>query len=740
MNGMIRRERLNPYQTAAVLDESRACVVNANVGSGKTTVLIEKIRYLHEEKGVPLSEMAVLTFTNKAADEIRERLFGGPNAIQSADEDTRLFGTFHSVAMRLLRNCLPVERIGYGRDFMVIDPEEELDLALRIVEDNKLKIKYKNRLKKRMEVALAGGKDAGARWQDDFQELLKLLRKEKTEQNKMSFLDLLMNAGHLLKREKVGVRWVIIDELQDIDDVQLSFIDRFMDNGANLFAVGDPNQVIYSWRGSKWNIFSSIVRNYQAKELSLPINYRSAAAILSAARCFQQNGNAVKGVREESGKIVVKRHYNAFNEALYLAGRIEELHRSGVPYRQIAVFYRMQSQSEQLETVFVKNAIPFEISVKKTIREIPVLDWAVKVFRFSLNDTDLPSAVRALAHPDYGEGMTEKAAARLLRGRAENQTNLYCQNLNWDIFNWKEATDDTIPVKEGYMDGQEMDSLTDKMFRFSRERKSITDAKSCYRYFDFDRQLRPNSVNFQEDRTLLMHFLETIEQYSIQNGMSFPDGASAFLSSSALYGADILNAGADERSDSVRLMTLHASKGLEFTHVFIIGVNQGLIPLRASELEEEEEQRLFFVGITRAKEYLELSYYSSPDNGPYGTVLPGESRYLKMLPRKLLAEDETEEAKVDLQDLKRQILEEKRKGNGGTERIGGMTAASSAETTENQEDTVENPSQKSGERLVRHKRYGIGRVLAEDEMIAEVEFEGYGIKEFMKAFGELEWM
>lgn len=145
----IRTHQLNAYQTEAVLDESPACVVNANVGSGKTTVLIEKILYLHFEKKVPLENMVVLTFTNKAAGEIIQRLLEREPSV--TEEETACFGTFHSVALFLLKNCLPLEREGWTRDFSVMDPDEETELALGLAAQRGLKIKYKNRLKKRLE-------------------------------------------------------------------------------------------------------------------------------------------------------------------------------------------------------------------------------------------------------------------------------------------------------------------------------------------------------------------------------------------------------------------------------------------------------------------------------------------------------------------------------------------------------------------------------------------------------------
>src|SRR5699024_8711924 len=148
---------------------------------------------------------------------------------------------------------------------------------------------------------------------------------------------------------------------------------------AKIFAVGDPNQVIYSWRGTGDNMFYLIKHRFGAKELTLPVNYRSNASILAAANRFLQFGNRIQGTREEEQRITVRNHYDPFQEAEYLAEKIQTLHRNGKSYREIAVFYRLQSQSGILEKVFDRYGIPYELSVKKTLKDIPVLDWLVKV-------------------------------------------------------------------------------------------------------------------------------------------------------------------------------------------------------------------------------------------------------------------------------------------------------------------------------------------------------------------------
>lgn len=254
MNNIEEIKTLNRYQQEAVLDESPACLVNANVGSGKTTVLIEKVRHLHEKKQVSYEKMAVLTFTNKAADEIAERL--SRKEAELTEEELWGFGTFHSVALRILRRFLP-ERAEDGtkleewnREFTVITPEDEMEMVLAIAKEGGYKIKYQNRLKKRMEedyAAYRKGRTQG-KYKDDLFQIFPFLEKAKRQQNKMSFADLLEEGTQVAKEQEevLDLKWIIVDEVQDSDEKQLKFLEALKGTQAHFFAVGDPNQVIYS--------------------------------------------------------------------------------------------------------------------------------------------------------------------------------------------------------------------------------------------------------------------------------------------------------------------------------------------------------------------------------------------------------------------------------------------------------------------------------------------------------------
>ena len=710
-------QRLNEYQKAAVFDESSACLVNANVGSGKTTVLITKVMYLHYEKQIPYEQMVVLTFTNKAADEIKERLYALEPEI--SEEQLWGFGTFHSVCLTMLKKMLPVENLGYTKEFMVMDPDEELEMAEQLILTYQLKIKYKNRLKKRLE-------QKNSKYQDDIEKLKALLKEEKRRQDKMTFDELLENTCKLVKmsEQKMNdISWIIVDEVQDSDEKQLELIDCLKKPQTCFFAVGDPNQVIYSWRGSAFHIFYQLKTKYQATELTLPVNYRSSSEILAVARCFMQQGGTLQGGRESGDKIQIRNMYDPFQEADYLAGRIRELHASGLPYLEIAVFYRLQNQSEIFEHVFEKEGIPFEVSLKKTVKDIPVLDWLIRVLRFSVNPKDKSSGIAVLADKRYGLGMSVKEAEKTIDSLCATRK---------------------IQIETPQSEKQKINSdIRKQMLGFSQAyfNARSTTAEDLWNYFSLEDHLHPTTALYVEDRTYVMDFLERMITYQKEQQKNVVEGFSEFLNMASLYGTNILKKEIHNENDTVKLMTLHASKGLEFSHVFITGVNYGLIPLQTKSFEEEEEeQRLFFVGITRAKEHLELSYYTSP--GQYRAA-PGPSRYLRMIPGNLIEgqEKDRESPAAHLQDLKRQILAARTNQSEHIElqeagKISECKYPSANAGTKNL--SLEDDMVTTQKRRVRHPKYGTGSVVREDDMMITVDFDDYGEKELMKMFGGLE--
>ena len=749
---MMDLNKLNPYQKEAVLDESPACLVNANVGSGKTTVLTAKVRYLCEQKGVAPKDLMVLTFTNKAANEIRERL----ENLTGKEEDL-WFGTFHSVALRMLQTILPVEELGYTKEFQVCIPEEEMQMAQQLITEQNLQIKYKNCLKKRLDQSRQKSGRKPKDYGDDFERLCTLLEEEKKKQNKMTYEELILHTGQLLQSHPEILRplWLIIDEVQDCDQSQLDLLDSLMGKDSHLFAVGDPNQVIYSWRGSAFQIFFQLKNRYQAMELSLPINYRSSGTILSAARRFLQNGSTLEGVKSEGGKVQIRKQYDPFQEAEDLAARIRELHMQGIPYHEIGILYRLQNQSALLEQVLTRNGIPVHVAVKEKMEDIPIVQWFFHVLRFCVNHSDTTSGVEALCNKTYGEGWTTKKALQQIR--------------RWE-------TEETLPKDSPLFSG--MVNVQEDVF-------VTEETDQLWEMFSLDRYLMPSRAGYREDKVRIMGIFAGIrEKGSVRE----------FLNDVALYGIPLLYSVGktnpvaenqitedlttncsntedfdekeqtyigivkkekfrEEAEDAVQLMTLHASKGLEFTCVFIIGVNDGLLPLRGTGFEQEdEERRLFFVGMTRAKEQLELSYYTSPDG--YG-ILPGPGKYLKMFPKDLIEGlDEPKYAEGNaaehLQAMKRQILQarEERTLQMPEEDFRTISPEIDVEKPDTDpcrhEEKEENSAKSAtnhtdadsvaNQPRVAHEKYGVGTVISENEDTITIRFDDYGEKELLKMF------
>lgn len=376
MGGLHRMEeeilgQLNPEQREAVLDHSHTCVVNANVGSGKTTVLVAKLLYLRYMENIRFSRMIVLTFTHKAAEEVRRRLEQREGSL--SPEELSGFGTFHSVAYRLLKQFLPVEELGYTRSFTVLLPEQELELARELIRREGLRIKYPARLPKRLEAAVRlghRGRDSveGKRLdklQDDIWLLAEVLEREKRQRDTMTFRELLVHGETLLRKYPIAPEWIIIDEVQDSDERQLAFLDALRGPDTRLFAVGDPNQIIYGWRGSSINACFTLAHRYGARQLTLPMNYRSGRRILEAAGRFKQYGDRLKGSRESEGRVRIRQAYDPLGEAYYLAEQIRRLIENGVAAEQIAVFYRLQAQAELLADVFEREKISHQVVTRR---------------------------------------------------------------------------------------------------------------------------------------------------------------------------------------------------------------------------------------------------------------------------------------------------------------------------------------------------------------------------------------
>ena len=424
----------------------------------------------------------------------------------------------------------------------------------------------------------------------------------------------------------------------------------------------------------------------------------------------------MKGIREPGNRIKIQRHYDSFNEAQYIAYSIKSIVASGVPFDEIAVFYRLQRQSKELEDVFKRESIPYEVSIRKTVKDFPVLSWFIQLLRSAVNPHDIESTVAVLSNDFYGEHLG-KREARIVSSSLKNP-DLSSSLISSDQIRMFEESETDAAVR--------VPPLLQKIEAFQKWCETESSIMNAYDYFEIDSYINPTAFSFLSDQRYIKSFLKRIADYIHIKQMDIYSGVKEFVNSAALYGINVLSEDVHETTNKVKLMTLHAAKGLEFRYVYIIGVNDGLIPLLTkSEDEEKEEMRLFFVGITRAKDYLELSYYTNPDET---RVFSGPSKYISYIPQRLIDHDAQELNEVDLQQYRHEV----------SEHMGMEEPVEDDDYNPFEHFNLVEDSPPVSCRMVRHPKYGVGTVISEDENMITVSFDGFGEKEFIKAFSELE--
>lgn len=340
---------LDPDQRAAVLSSERATLVHAQVGSGKTTVLVHRAAYLHVVHGVPLEQIAILTFTNRAASELRQRL----DALlgrATTDGERWIVGTFHAVAAALLRRALPVDRVGRTHAFSILDDEAAIDLAVAVARRDRIRPGRRATLRDRLRTVPA------------LAPLAEAVMAERRARDTMDFDDLIEHATTLLGDATPAVAHVLIDELQDCEPRELAFVRGLVTARTQFFAVGDPLQSIYGWRGAAPTLFAKTTAQLHCRVRTLPNSYRSTHTLLLGARAILGEQPAAIGtlvpVRGPGPKISIVRHHDVTAEAAYLAARLSELHATGVAWSELAVLCRLRVQVAELAAALATRGVP----------------------------------------------------------------------------------------------------------------------------------------------------------------------------------------------------------------------------------------------------------------------------------------------------------------------------------------------------------------------------------------------
>lgn len=609
---------MNDKQAKAVQTTDGPLLIMAGAGSGKTRVLTHRIAYLIDEKYVNPWNILAITFTNKAAREMRERAI----ALNPATQDT-LIATFHSMCVRILRR--EADYIGYNRNFTIVDPGEQRTLMKRIIKQLNLDTKKWNErsilgtisnAKNDLLNEIAYEKQAGDMYTQVIAKCYKAYQEELRRSEAMDFDDLIMMTLRLFDQNKDVLayyqqryQYIHVDEYQDTNHAQYQLVKLLASRFKNICVVGDADQSIYGWRGADMQNILDFEKDYpQAKVVLLEENYRSTKKILQAANnVINHNKNRrpkkLWTQNDEGEQIVYHRANNEQEEAVFVASTIDNIVREqGKNFKDFAVLYRTNAQSRTIEEALLKSNIPYtmvggtKFYSRKEIRDV------IAYLNILANTSDNISFERIVNEPKrgVGSGTLEKIrsfAYEQSMSLLDASSNVMMSPLKgkaaqavWDLANLiltlrskldsltvTEITENLLD-KTGYLEALQVQNTLESQARI----ENIEEFLSVTKNFDDNPEI-------------------TVE------GETGLDRLSRFLNDLALI-ADTDDSATE--TAEVTLMTLHAAKGLEFPVVFLIGMEEGVFPLsRAIEDadELEEERRLAYVGITRAEQILFLT-------------------------------------------------------------------------------------------------------------------------------------
>ena len=604
-------KELNDKQYEAVINTEGPCLVIAGAGSGKTKVLTYKIAYLVGEKKVLPWNILAITFTNKAANEMRER---AEALVGEAVKDIWM-GTFHSICVRILRKF--IDRIGYNSSFIIFDTSDQKTLVKQCMKELQIDDKTFNERGVLSEISNAKNEmlepeQYSIRVGNDFRrskiaKVYELYQKRLKDNNAIDFDDIinftvkiLMENPDVLEYYANKFKYVLVDEYQDTNKSQFTLITLFASMHGNVTAVGDNDQGIYSFRGADISNILNFEKDFPGtKIIKLEQNYRCTGNILRVANEVIKN-NEVKYEKklwtqnEEGNLPKVYSADNEYDEGSYIAQQIEHLRREEYyKYSDFAVLYRMNTQSRAIEDIFRRENIAYKIIGGLKFYERKEIKDIIAYLRLIQNPSDNLSLNRIINEPKRGIGKT--SLDNIAQVAEQNNTSMYEVIKNADQYGLNRVylnSREFVDTIENLIIKKESLKVSD-LIKQTLNKTGYTKALELENTVEAENRI----ANLDEFLTVAMEF----EDESAENSLSdFLEGIT--LSS------DIDNA--DEEVDSVTLMTLHSAKGLEFPVVFLVGMEEGIFPGYQSMQEPkelEEERRLCYVGVTRAKENLFLT-------------------------------------------------------------------------------------------------------------------------------------
>jgi len=641
-------DSLNEAQCDAVTAPVQNMLVLAGAGSGKTRVLVHRIAWLIQTEGMsPYSIMAV-TFTNKAAKEMRGRI----EELLGLNPHGMWVGTFHGLAHRLLRAHW--QDAGLPENFQIMDSDDQLRVIKRLAKEAGLD--DKRWPAKQFQWYINAKKDEGLRAAHidacgDMIEGTMLKMYEAYEMacergGMIDFGELLLRSLELLRDRKPELlahyqqrfRYILVDEFQDTNSIQYGWLRLLAGNGDKLMAVGDDDQSIYGWRGAKIENIQNLETHFNnLLTIRLEQNYRSTANILQAANSVIRNnqgrlGKELKANAGDGDKIALYAAFNEQDEARYIVDRIESWIYKGNKRADSAILYRSNAQSRVLEEALIRNGVPYRIYGGQRFYDRLEIKNALAYMRLLGNRDDDNAMERVINVPTRGIGtrtieeirsLAREQGISMWRAASEIVAN---RALPARATNALAAFLELVSNMDSATQGVELHEIADHVLQSTGL---------------IDHHLKEKGEKGQSRVENLQELINAARQFanswSEEFAEAFSSPMAAFLDQAALDAGD---AQADEHQDSVQLMTLHSAKGLEFPLVFMAGMEEGLFPHSMSAEEPgrlEEERRLCYVGITRAMEQLQITYAESRRmHGQENYNRP--SRFIQEIPIDLLEE------------------------------------------------------------------------------------------------------
>ena len=758
---------LNNMQKQAVLNTEGPCLVIAGAGSGKTKVLTHKIAYLIQEKNIKPWNILAITFTNKAANEMKERV---EKLVGEVAKDMWI-GTFHSICVRILRKY--IDRLGFDNTFLIFDTSDQKTLIKECMKT--LKIDDKMFTDRSIIAEISNGKNemlepkeyqtkyAGDYRKEIIGKIYELYQKRLKENNAIDFDDIinytikiLMENEDVLEYYTSKFKYVLVDEYQDTNKAQFTLVTILASKYGNITVVGDNDQGIYSFRGADISNILNFEKDFPGtKIIKLEQNYRCTGNILKAANSvIKHNENKYEKKlwteNDEGSLPVIYKSDDEYDEGRFIVEEINHLRREEYfKYSDFTILYRMNSQSRAIEEILRREAIPYKIVGGLKFYERKEIKDIISYLRLIYNFSDNISLKRVVNEPKRGIGKTSidniqeisektglsmfdiiKHADEYGLNRVKINAQEFIETIEYlrskiESLSISELIKETLN-KTGYVKALELENTTEAESRIQNLEEFLTVA------IEFEEEEAENTLG---------DFLEGITLSSDIDGM-------------------------EDSEDSVTLMTLHSAKGLEFPVVFLVGLEEGIFPGNKSigePKEIEEERRLFYVGITRAKQYLYLT--CSKKRTIFGSTSYNQiSRFINEIPSDLLdGYEDLNDSKVEefndsiykweygtSQKIKTYKIDNNNLKENSKVAANSINSGFQFKTAESFLNSLNNKKvnneadiskYKEGQRIY-HKRFGEGTInkIEEegDDFKLDISFDKVGNKRLMAKFANLE--